>query len=257
MEIEEAISKPARRFRVLVVDDDDIVTRYLHASLRSAGWAVVVARNGLEALDLHDKEHPDLVILDLMMPSLSGFEVCRLLRERSQVPIIVLSVRNEPCDKVRALRLGADDYLSKPFALEELTARMASVLRRARAGVEPARDTQRTVGDLSIDSVAHTVNLMGTSTRLTPTEYALLEELLNNAGKVLTYTHLLNRVWGSSHSYEREYVHVFVNRLRGKLESDPHNPKFIVTVQGVGYVFRPEGERSRDIAGDDAGGPVA
>jgi two-component system KDP operon response regulator KdpE len=251
METQEGTLRPSRRFRVLVVDDDDIVTRYLHASLRSAGWGVLVARNGLEALDLHDKEHPDLVILDLMMPSLSGFEVCRLLRERSQVPIIVLSVRSDPCDKVKALRLGADDYLSKPFALEELTARMASVLRRARVGVEPPRDTRHTVGDLSIDSVAHTVNLMGTSTRLTPTEYALLEELLNNAGKVLTYTHLLNRVWGSSHSYEREYVHVFVNRLRSKLEPDPHNPKFIVTVQGVGYVFRPEGERSHYTATDD------
>ncbi len=241
METPQGIPKPSRRFRVLVVDDDNIVTRYLQASLRTAGWDVVVAHNGLEALDLHEKESPDIVILDLMMPSLNGFDVCRLLRERSQVPIIVLSVRNDPSDKVKALTIGADDYLTKPFALEELTARMMSVLRRTRAGADSPKEPQRAMGHLSIDSVSHTVHLADATSRLTPTEYALLEEFFDNPGKVLTYSHILSRVWGSSHAYEREYVHVFVNRLRSKLEPDPHNPRFFVTVQGVGYAFRPEG----------------
>jgi DNA-binding response OmpR family regulator len=234
---EETMSKPPRRFLVLVVDDDDIVTRYLQASLRSAGWTTIVARNGLEALDLQEREHPDLVILDLMMPSLSGFEVCRLLRDRSQVPIIVLSVRNEPRDKVKALRLGADDYLSKPFALDELTARMTSVLRRARAGVDAPKETQRTVGEMSVNLVTQTIHFMGATSHLTPTEYALLEEFLENQDKVLTHSHLLNRVWGSRHSHAKEYLHVFVNRLRTKIEPSPHNPRFIVTVHGIGYVF--------------------
>jgi len=231
-----------RRFRALVADDDDIVTRYLSASLRSAGWAVITAKNGIEALDVYEKEHPDIVILDLMMPKLNGFEACRILRERSQVPIIVLSVRNDPSDKVRALGLGADDYLSKPFAIEELKARMTSVLRRARAGVEAPKDSRRVLGDLTLDSASHVVRHAGLSARLTPTEHALLDEFIENAGKVLTHSYLLSRVWGPCHGYDKAYVHVFVNRLRRKIEADPHNPRLILTVQGVGYVFRPSDE---------------
>ncbi|MBN1855584.1 MAG: response regulator transcription factor [Dehalococcoidia bacterium] len=235
------MTNPSRRFLVLVVDDDDIITRYLQASLRSAGWATVVARNGLEALALQETERPDLVILDLMMPSLNGFEVCRLLRERTHTPIIVLSVCNEPCDKVKALRLGADDYLVKPFSLEELTARMSSVLRRVRAGVDAPIEPRKSLGNLSVDLATQTIHSMDSiSSHLTPTEYALLEEFLDNPDKVLTHSRLLNRVWGSSHSHSKEYLHVFVNRLRGKIEPEPHNPRFIITVHGIGYLFRKE-----------------
>jgi len=229
--------KTVRRFRVLVADDDTIVTQYLEAGLRKAGWSPVVAHNGPEALGKADSERPDIVVLDLMMPGMNGFEVCRILRERSSVPIIVLSVRSDPSDKVTLLSLGADDYLTKPFALEELVARMGAVLRRTRTAASVPEESKRMLGDISLDGATLSLDVSGRSARLTPTEYALMAEFIDNPGKVLTHSYILSRVWGPNCAYQKEYVHVFVNRLRAKIEIDPHHPILVRTVQGVGYVF--------------------
>lgn len=234
---ENAIRKATRRFRVLVVDDDTIVTQYLEAGLRKAGWSPLIAHSGPEALNKADTEHADIVVLDLMMPGMNGFEVCRILRERSTVPIIVLSVRNDPSDKVTLLSIGADDYLTKPFALEELVARMGAVLRRTRAAATMPEESRRMLGDITLDGTTLSLDVSGRSARLTPTEYALMAEFLDNPGKVLTHSYILSRVWGPNCTYQKEYIHVFVNRLRAKIESDPHNPELVRTVQGVGYVF--------------------
>jgi len=231
----------ARHFRVLIVDDDSIVTQYLQAGLKKAGWCPTVAQNGSEALDKADNERPDIVILDLMMPNMNGFEVCRFLRERSNVPIIVLSVRNDPSDKVTILGLGADDYVTKPFALEELIARMGAVLRRTRSAATLPQESSRMLGNVILDATTLNMDISGRSTRLTPTEYALMTEFLDNPGKALSHSYLLNRVWGSNCSCRKEYVHVFVNRLRAKIEFDPRHPTVIRTVRRVGYVFQPSG----------------
>jgi len=240
-DVQRSESGPARRghFRALIVDDDTIVTQYLQAGLGKAGWTPIVAHSGPEALDKTDCVRPDIIILDLMMPRMNGFEVCRLLRERSHVPIIVLSVRNDTADKVTALSLGADDYLTKPFALEELVARMGAVLRRTRASATLPPDSNRILADVSLDTATLSLVVAGRSTRLTATECAMMTEFMDNPGKVLSHAFLLSRVWGSNASCHKEYVHVFVNRLRSKIETDPARPVIIRTVRGMGYVFRP------------------
>jgi len=172
-----------------------------------------------------------------MMPKMDGFEVCRRLREWSQIPIIMLSARGDEKDKVKCLDLGADDYIVKPFGANELMARVSAVLRRTKtADISPAKSTI-TSGDLSINFARRQVTRAGMEVKLTPTEYTLLQELAVNSGKVLTHTHLLNKVWGPEYRDEREYLHVFARRLRSKLEPDPNNPTYILTVSGVGYHF--------------------
>ncbi len=183
-------------------------------------------------------ELPDLVILDIMMPKMDGFEVCRRLREWSQIPTIMLSARGDETDKVKCLDLGADDYLTKPFGTRELLARVRAVLRRTEATKTVSTPPLFTSGDLRISFAQRQVTVAGKEVKLTPTEYSLLQEFVLNAGKTLTHSYLLDRVWGPEYRDEREYLHVFVHRLRTKLEPDATNPKYIMTVPGVGYRFR-------------------
>ncbi len=225
------------RPRVLVADDDPIVVKFVSACLRNEGCDVIIATDGAAALEAVERELPDLVILDIVMPKVDGLEVCRRLREWAQVPIIMLSVRGETADKVRCLNLGADDFVTKPFAVDELVARVKSVLRRARMPGEVHEPSSFTRGDIEIDLLRRRVAVAGKEIRLTPTEYMLLQELVSNAGKVLSHTHLLGRVWGPEYVEDRQFLHVFISRLRTKLEADPQNPEYITTVSGVGYLF--------------------
>ncbi len=224
--------------RILVVDDELSIIKFLRANLEARGYGVLTVMDGNEALQTFELELPDLVVLDIMMPGMDGFEVCRRVREWSQVPIIMLSARGDERDKVKCLDLGADDYITKPFGADELAARVGAVLRRTElttAGpVQPAFAS----GDLQINFARRRVTVAGKEVRLTPTEYSLLQELALNAGKVLTHSHLLSRVWGAEYREDKEYLHVFVRRLRGKIEPDHANPKYIHTVSGVGYQFR-------------------
>lgn len=223
--------------RVLIVDDEMSILKFLRSNLEERGYAVISAADGEEALNIIERELPDLIILDVMMPKMDGFEVCRRLREWSPIPIIMLSARGDEKDKVQCLDLGADDYIVKPFGSNELMARVSAVLRRTKtADISPAKSSV-TSGDLVINFAKRQVIHAGEDVKLTPTEYALLQELAVNSGKVLTHTHLLHKVWGPEYRDEREYLHVFVRRLRSKLEPDPNNPIYILTVSGVGYQF--------------------
>lgn len=226
------------RPRVLIADDDPIVIKFVSAILRNEGCDVFTETDGTAALEAVEREIPDLVILDIVMPKVDGLEVCRQLREWTQVPIIMLSVHGEISDKVRCLNLGADDFVTKPFAVDELVARVKSVLRRARMPDEAHEPSSFTRGDIEIDLLRRRVTVAGKEIRLTPTEYMLLQELVSNAGKVLSHTHLLGRVWGPEYVEDRQFLHVFISRLRTKLEADPQNPEYITTVSGVGYLFK-------------------
>ena len=224
--------------RVLVVDDELSIIKFLRANLEASGCEVLTALDGAEALQSFEMELPDLVILDIMMPKMDGFEVCRRLREWSQVPIIMLSARGDESDKVKCLDLGADDYITKPFGKDELIARVRAVMRRTESAATVPPQPSFSRGDLEINFVKRQVTVAGTEVKLTPTEYSLLQELVLNAGKVLTHTHLLNKVWGPEYREDTQYLHVFVRRLRAKLEADPTNPRHIITVPGVGYQFK-------------------
>ncbi|HUK90329.1 MAG TPA: response regulator transcription factor [Blastocatellia bacterium] len=226
-----------KRPLVLVVDDEPQILRVMRASLPARGYEVRTAPGGMEALDEIHKEMPDLVILDLVMPGLSGLEVCRRIRDFSAIPIIVLSAKGSEKDKVAALDLGADDYITKPFGMDELLARMRAVLRRTpSAGAE--EDTLE-VGDLSIFKDERRVTVAGAEVKLTPKEFDLLKYLVVNAGKVVTHRALLQAVWGSQSSEQTEYLRVFVNQLRRKIEPDPQHPRYIITEPWVGYRFVP------------------
>jgi len=224
--------------RILVVDDELSIIKFLRANLEARGYDVLTAMDGVAALQTIEMELPDLMILDIMMPKMDGFEVCRRLREWSQIPIIMLSARGDETDKVKCLDLGADDYITKPFGASELIARVSAVLRRTEAAATIPTQSSFVSGDLEINFAKRQVTVASKEVKLTPTEYALLHELALNAGKVLTHTHLLNKVWGQEYRDERQYLHVFVRRLRDKLEPDPTNPRYIMTVPAVGYRFQ-------------------
>jgi len=224
--------------RILIVDDEISIIKFLRANLLEKGYEVLASMNGVEALETFEKELPDLVVLDIMMPRMDGFEVCRRIREWSQVPIIMLSAIGSEEDKVRCLNLGADDYVTKPFGKDELIARVNAVMRRTTSVAAVPAQPSFARGNLQINFAQRKVTVAGKEVKFTPTEYRLLQELVLNAGKVLTHTHLLNKVWGPEYRDEREYLHVFIPRLRAKLEDDPANPEYIVTVSGVGYQFK-------------------
>ncbi len=224
--------------RILVVDDELSIIKFLRANLEARDYEVLAAMDGAEALHTVEMELPDLIILDIMMPKVDGFEVCRRLREWSQIPIIMLSARGDERDKVRCLDLGVDDYITKPFGASELIARVRAVLRRTEIAGSIPTQSSFTSGDLHINFAKRQVTVTGKEIKVTPTEYSLLQELTLNVGKVLTHVHLLNRIWGPEYREEREYLHVFVRRLRSKLEPDPANPRYIMTVPGVGYQFK-------------------
>ena len=223
-----------RKTRILVIDDELSITKFLRANLIANGYEVLAAMDGAQALLTFETELPDLVILDIMMPKMDGFEVCRRIREWSHVPIIMLSARGDEDDKVKCLDLGADDYITKPFGKDELIARVRAVMRRTEpATAVPTRSSFRS-GDLEINFAKRQVTIAAKEVKLTPTEYNVLQELVLNAGKVLTHTHLLNKVWGPEYRDEKEYLHVFTRRLRAKLEPDPTSRRYIVTVSGIG-----------------------
>ncbi len=224
--------------RILVVDDDPGILKFVRANLKVEGYETLAALDGAEALKIAEKELPDLVILDIMMPEPDGFEVCRRLRGWSPVPIIMLSVRDDSDDKVKCLNLGADDYLTKPFAMDELIARVKTVLRRAEGACGQPEPEAYCGGELEIDFLRRQVTRAGKEVKLTPTEFCLLHELVQHKGKVLTHLQLLQKVWGPEYARESEYLHVYAGRLRAKLEADPANPRHIITVTGVGYEFR-------------------
>jgi two-component system, OmpR family, KDP operon response regulator KdpE len=226
----------ARRATILVVDDEPPIRRLLRTSLTAQGYDVLEASAGQEAVDAVEREKPDLVILDLGLPDLGGIEVIRALRQRSSLPIIVLSVRDDERGKVEALDLGADDYVTKPFGVDELVARIRTALRhRFQAqGEKPVF----TAGDLAVDLVRRSVKRGGEEVHLSPKEYDLLAELVANAGKVLTHRHILSKVWGPAHTEDAQYLRVFIRNLRSKLEADPARPQLILTEPGVGYRLR-------------------
>ncbi|MGO8915824.1 MAG: response regulator [Stellaceae bacterium] len=226
----------ARRASILVVDDEPPIRRLLRTSLGGQGYDVTEAEDGASALAAIEREKPDLVILDLGLPDISGIEVIRSVRQRSSLPIIVLSVRDDERGKVEALDLGADDYVTKPFGVEELVARIRTALRhRFQAqGEKPVFVS----GDLAVDLVRRLVRRGGEEVHLSPKEYDLLAELVVNAGKVLTHRHILTKVWGPAHTEDAQYLRVFIRNLRNKLEVDPARPQHILTEPGVGYRLR-------------------
>lgn len=224
--------------RVLVVDDDPPSVKMISFLLREEGYDVVSADNGVTALELIDREPPDLVILDVMMPHLDGFEVCRRMRQKVDVPIIFLSAKGETVDKVTGLQLGADDYLAKPFEPAELLARVKAVLRRAEAFVGKGIKSQLTVGHLTLDPVTNqAIFADGRKVDLTPIEFKLLYCLMRNAGRILSHDLLLSAVWGYDYEGYSNQIAVYIRRLRMKIEERPEHPKLLTTVRGLGYKF--------------------
>ncbi|HEU4356442.1 MAG TPA: response regulator transcription factor [Actinomycetota bacterium] len=224
---------------VLVVDDEPQIRHAVRRALQARGYDVALAANGERALEEAEDVGPDLVVLDLNLPTIDGFDVCRRLREWTTVPILVLSVREDESDKVRALDLGADDYLTKPFGVDELLARVRALLRRA----EP-HETLPTfrAEDIEIDLAARSVRRRGASIRLTKTEWELLGALARYPGRLLTHGWLLREVWGEGYGEDVEVLRVFVSQLRKKIEPDPRRPSFVVTELGVGYRWSVEPE---------------
>jgi two-component system KDP operon response regulator KdpE len=222
--------------RILVIDDEFQITRVLKRSLGAHRYDVRTASDGESGLDLFRDFHPDLVITDLSMPEMSGIELCREIRKISSVPIIVLSVRGEEKSKVEALDAGADDYITKPFGMNELLARVRAGLRRSPAEIEEARFT---AGAFSVDVPAHKAFVQEKEIHLTPKEFDLLVYLVKNHGKVITHRTLLAAIWGGNFTEQTEYLRVFVGHLRKKIEPDPSKPRYILTEPWVGYRFDP------------------
>lgn len=223
---------------VLVVDDEPRMVRFISMNLEMEGFRVVSAADGLEAVRVLVKEMPDLVLLDIMMPGIDGFETLRRIREVSQVPVIFLSVKGEEGDRVRGLDLGADDYITKPFSPRELVSRIRAVLRRTEGRPDSGRNEVVVDEDLRIDFDQRKVVVRGNEVRLRPTEYRLLHQFVSNPGKLLTYDTLLSRVWGPEYRDEDHYVRLYVTYLRQKIEKDPKNPRYILSERGLGYRFK-------------------
>ncbi|GHO82844.1 response regulator [Dictyobacter formicarum] len=225
--------------RILIVDDEIEILRALQRSLTAHGYEVFTAESGEGALEEVGQHRPDLMLLDLGLPGVSGLEVCRRVREQSNLPIIVLSVKDTERDKVLALDLGADDYVSKPFGIDEVLARVRVALRHT-AQIQSGTEPIFTAGPLSVDFAQRSVHVNGKEVKLTPTEYDLLKALIKNRGKIMTRQMLLAQVWGTGYGTEAHYLHVYVGQLRRKIEPDPAHPRFILTVSGVGYRFNTE-----------------
>jgi two-component system, OmpR family, KDP operon response regulator KdpE len=225
--------------RALLVEDDPNIVDLIRSNLSVRGFDTIVSTDGEQALKLLETEEPDIVLLDLMLPDADGMDLCRQIRERSSVAVIVVSARGGERDKVTALNMGADDYMTKPFSVEELLARITATLRRTRAGASPEQPhSVITAGDVVIDLAAQQVTVGDQLIHLTPTEFALLRELALNRGKLLTHAHLLRRVWGSAYQTETEYLRVYVRRLRSKLGDE--KAQLILTAPRAGYRFAPE-----------------
>lgn len=224
--------------KILVVDDEPRMVQLITLNLKLEGFNVISASDGYQALEKVTKEMPDMVILDIMMPDMDGFETLKKIREVSSVPVIFLSVKGEEYDRVRGLDLGADDYITKPFGPKELISRIKAVLRRT----EPDGTNRKTLievdNELKIDFDQRKVWVRGKEIRLRPTEYRLLYQLVNNPGKLLTHENLLARVWGPEYRDEDQYVRLYITYLRQKIEKDPKNPQYILSERGLGYRFK-------------------
>jgi two-component system KDP operon response regulator KdpE len=222
---------------ILVVDDEERMARFIRLNLEHDGFQVVEAYRGMEALQKYRDSLPDLVLLDVMMPDIDGFEVLQMLREISTVPVIMLTAKGEEDDRVKGLELGADDYITKPFSPRELVSRVRAVLRRVETGSTESPDIIEVDEHLKLDFSKREIWLDGELVKLRPTEYRLLYHLVKNAGWVLTYDQILSRVWGYEYRDEPHYVRLYINYLRQKIEKDPSNPVYILTERGVGYRF--------------------
>ena len=223
--------------RVLVIDDEEAILRFLRVALSSQGYSVIERSSGQEGISSVATEKPDVIILDLGLPDIDGVEVTRLLREWTRIPIIILSVRGSESDKIAALDAGADDYLTKPFGMGELLARLRAALRRT---LNTTDEPVFIAGSLKVDLSRRMVTVSSREAQLTPTEYSLLHVLVVNAGKVMTHRHLLSEVWGAEFGEEFHMLHVNISNLRRKVEPDPGRPQFIITEPGVGYRLRAE-----------------
>lgn len=226
-----------KQFRVLVVDDEERILNFLRSKLKASGYEVLTARDGVQALEQAQAQDPDLIVLDLVMPKMNGFDVLKELRSFSAVPVIILTARGADSDKVKGLTLGADDYLAKPFNPDELVARIEAVRRR----IEPAqRDKPMesiSLGDVVIDFQRHAVAVRGEEKPLTRIEWLLLSELARNVGRLITYEQLLTRVWGPEYRDDVQLLRTWISRLRYKLEREPNNPRFIRTMPKTGYII--------------------
>ncbi|MDO8491934.1 MAG: response regulator transcription factor [Dehalococcoidia bacterium] len=225
----------SKKARILVADDEPKIRMFIRANLEARGYEVILAQDGIEASEAAERVLPDVIVLDVNMPGMDGIEACRRIREWADIPIIMLSVRGDEKDKVKALDEGADDYVTKPFSVEELLARIRVALRRATGPVVAL--PVFVAGDLEVDLSKRAVKRRGQLMKLTQTEYGLLAYLVANAGKALTHRDLLRNVWGPEYGEEKEVVRVFIGQLRRKIEDDPANPRFIVTEPRLGYRF--------------------
>jgi len=222
---------------ILLVDDEPKIIRFVKTALELGGYKTVAAASGREAISLFQSEQPNLVILDLGLPDIDGFEALREIRSISDTPVIILTARDEEADKVRGLELGADDYLTKPFGIRELEARLQAVLRRLTWSPPSGDMTEFKMRDLEIDFRRHFVRMKGEEVHLTPTEYELLRALIQNSEQVLLHGELLARVWGEEYRNDLAILRVNISRLRQKLENDPRDPKYVLTVPGIGYTL--------------------
>jgi len=226
-----------RKLAVLLVDDDPQLIRLVRANLESSDYRVLSASDGPTALAVLDREMPDLVVLDIMLPGTDGYELCARVREFSAVPIIFLTAKVEDVDKVKGLKMGADDYITKPFNVQELLARIEAVLRRAGSVGEVKTPPTFTRDDITVNFAQRRVTVKGKEVPLTLTEYKLLAELVSNAGRVMLHRELLTRVWGIEYQDEVEYLRAYVRHLRQKIEPDPHQPQYILSKSGIDYLF--------------------
>jgi len=231
------VDESFRNRMILVVDDEERMARFIRLNLEHDGFQVVEAFRGMKAIQVLRESLPDLVLLDVMMPDIDGFEVLRIIRESSSVPVIMLTAKGEEDDRVQGLELGADDYITKPFSPRELVSRVKAVLRRTEAIGGVSHDVIQVDDRLKIDFSRREVWVEGELVKLRPTEYRLLFHLVQNAGWVMTYDQILAKVWGYEYRTESHYVRLYINYLRQKLEKDPANPVYILTERGVGYRF--------------------
>jgi two-component system KDP operon response regulator KdpE len=233
-----------KKATVLVVDDEPYVRKLVKANLESSGYRVLTANDGKEALAAVETQLPDLVILDLMLPRLDGYGVCRRIREFSAVPVIMLTARSAEVDLIHGFEVGADDYLTKPFGVAELLMRVQAVLRRSKWPEEVVSRQSFVAGPIEIDFAQHRVTASGQAVKLTPTEYRLLAYLASNANRVVMHRELLRAVWGPEYGDETEYLRVYMRYLRQKLEPDPSQPRYLLTQPGAGYMmYQPEEDK--------------
>ena len=223
--------------RILLVEDEPSLVETVRYALEREGFGVTVARDGREALDRFAAEPPDLVILDLMLPAVSGLDVCRRIRESSMVPIVIVTAKDAEADKVAGLELGADDYVTKPFSVRELVSRVRANLRRSQMAMPDAAGDVLTGGPIRLDAARHEVTVRGDPVAFPPKEFELLESFLRSPGRLLTRERLIQRIWGGDYVGDTKTLDVHVKRLRQKIERDPHEPEHLLTVRGLGYKF--------------------